>query len=481
MPEQGVVSIPLSKGLIVDPDEVDWLDALPVNLLAVPKTVLESSGYLRSWPGLSLQFTTNDIARGAVNNVPLDTIFRVQGPELVDIDGEVLANVGGTGHAAMPYSSTTQGVVSGNVLNYWDGTTLTQLQNWAEDEHGVGDPATTFDIGEVLDAVYENGRYHWIKRGSGEFGVTDLLNEQRPDYLAPFYSAESGFDENIGIAKWKKQIVVFGRFTTEFFRATGVTEPIYSPDRSLTVQAGIVGVGAKAEYYDNFAIVGGPENEPASVYLIGQGQYTELATRRVQKLIRSYTDAELALTYIEPIKFDNHDIIIIHLLRDTLVYDHAASDQQSRRWTILKSDIAGTQTYRGIYHIARNNRYTVGDRRDGSICNLTFDDASQIGQAVEYECFTPLLQMFRNQALFDFQVDSIPGYNEELYRLAFSVTFDGKSYGQEKWIDFSKPNKRRDRILSRRLGYIRDNVGFKLRWITTTPSTVSHLRVRPVI
>ena len=481
MPEQGVVSIPLSKGLIVDPDEVDWLDALPVNLLAVPKTVLESSGYLRSWPGLSLQFTTNDVARGAVNNVALNTIFRVQGAELVDVFGTVLTNVGGTGHAAMPYSSTTQGIVSANDLNYWDGTTLTQLQNWAEDEFGVGQPATTFDIGEVLDAVYENGRYHWIKRGSGEFGVTDLLNEQRPDYLAPFYSAESGFDENIGIAKWKKQIVVFGRFTTEFFRATGVTEPIYRPDNSLTVQAGIVGVGAKAEYYDNFAIVGGPENEPASVYLIGQGQYTELATRRVQKLIRSYTDEELAQTYIEPIKFDSHDIIIIHLLRDTLVYDHAASDDQNRRWTILKSDVSGTLPYRGIYHIARNNQFTAGDRRDGSVSNFDFTDARHVGELVEFECFSPMLQAFRNQSLFDFQVDSVPGYDEDAYRLAFSVTFDGKTYGQEKWIDFSKPNKRRDRILARRLGYIRDNVGFKLRWLTRKPSIVSHLRVRPVI
>ena len=481
MPEAGVISIPLSKGLIVDPVEADWLDALPVNLLAVPKAVLESPGYLRSWPGLTRLFEADDIARGAVNNVPLDTIFRVQGFELISIDGTVLANVGGTGHAAMPYSATTQGIVSGNALNYWDETTLTQLQNWAADEHGTGDPATTFDIGEVIDAVYENGRYHWIKRASGEFGVTDLLNEQRPDYLAPFYSAESGFDANMGIAKWKKLIVVFGRFTTEFFRATGVAEPIYSPERSLTVQAGIVGVGAKAEYYDNFAIVGGPENEPVSVYLIGQGQYTELATRRVQKLLRTYTDAELALTYMEPIKFDGHDIIIIHLLRHTLVYDHAASDEQNRRWTILKSDVSGNRPYRGIYHIARNNQYTVGDRRDGSVSILTFDDASQLEEAVEYECFTPLLQMFRNQSLFDFQVDSLPGYTDEAYRLAFSVTFDGKAYGQEKWIDFSKPHRRRDRILARRLGYIRDNVGFKLRWITKKPSTVSHLRARPAI
>lgn len=480
MPEPGTVSIPLSKGLFVDPLEADWLDALPVNLLAVPKDVLESPGYLRSWPGLSRLFTTNGVSRGAVNNIPRNELFRVQGTELVNSSGAVLVDVGGTGHASMPFSGTTQGIVSANNLNYWDGTTLTQLQNWAPGEFGMGEPGTNFDIGEVIDAVYENGRYHWIKRGSGEFGVTDLTNEQRPDFLAPFYSAESGFDSNVGISRWKRLIVVFGRFTTEFFRATGTPEPIYRPDRSLTVQAGIVGVGAKCDYLDNFAIVGGPENEPVSVYLIGQGTYTELATRRVQKLLRTYTDAELALTYIEPIKFDSHDMIIVHLLRDTLVYDHAASTAEYRRWTILESPVSGTVPYRGIYHINRNSLFTAGDKIDGSVSDFTFDDASQIGAAPEYECYSPFLQNFRNMSLFDLQVDNIPGYNEENYRLNFSVTYDGRSYGQEKWIDLSNVQRRRLRVLSRRLGYVRNNIGFKLRWRTTTPSTISNLRVRPV-
>lgn len=477
MPENQPTSVPIAKGLIIEPSEVDWLDALPVNLLAVPKDVLGGPGYLRSFPGLTLLFTANDIARGAANNIPRDTVFRVQGPELINEVGNVLVNVGGAGHAAMPYSALTQGIVSANALNYWDGTDLTQLQNWVADEHGPGDPATTFNIGEVIDAVYENGRYHWIRRGSGQFGVTDLTNEQRPDFLAPFYSAESGFDENVGIAKWKKQIVIFGRNTTEFFRATGVTEPIYRPDRSLTVQAGIVGVGAKAEFFDNFAIVGGPENEPVSVYLIGQGQYTELATRRVQQLLRTYTDAELALTYIEPLKFDGHDGIMIHLLRDTLFYDHAASDAQNRRWTILQTGFQ-FMPYRGIYHLNRNNQFTAGDKQNGSVSDFTMDNAGHLGEATTFECYTPLMQQFRNQSLFDLQINTVPGYNSEFYRLAFSFTYDGKAYGQEKWIDFSNPGNRRRRVLSRRLGYIKDNIGFRLRWMTQTPSVISHLRVR---
>lgn len=672
MPQQPPVPIPLSRGLIVDPIEIDWLDALPVNLVAVPRDVLGSPGYLRSWPGLTNQFNTGGAARGAVNNIPFNQLFRVQGTELIDTMGTVLVDVGGTGHAPMPFSGTTQGIVSGNALRYWDGNQLTQLQNWVANEFtrtwapefnnshieiSMWDPAgsvtlemevqldlagntqsvsllsdstemngafvqirpdgdiavrlqpsgtvfessstpiqnntrhlirieivantsltfrvdgiqqfttssgittldafdtigtretsqlsgqifnlrltdeataantrfypmlivqdtqptvltvdtspvspaaqgtlvdfpvgqewsiglftdsaaTDFDIGEVIDAVYENGRYHWVSRGSGLFGVTDLTNEQRPDFLAPFISAESGFDDNLGIAKWKKLIVVFGRFSIEFFRATGVAEPIYRPDRSLTVQAGIVGPGAKCEYLDTFAIVGGPENEAVSVYLIGQGGYTELATEAVQKVLKTYTDDELALTYMEPVKIYEQEFIIIHLLRDTLVYDHTSSTEKYRRWSILSSSVDGEASYRGIYHIARNNVFSAGDRINGTVSELDFDTASHLGQSVRYQAFTPMMQ-FRNVSLHDLQVDNIPGYNTEDYRLAFATTYDGKSYGQEKWVDFSKANNRRERVLSRKLGYVRNNIGFRLSWITPTPSTISHMRVRP--
>ena len=477
------VNLPFSKGLITDDSEVDWLDALPVNMIAVPKAVLGHPGYMRSWPGLASGISTNGPARGAVNNVNDGIVYRIQGSELVNEEGTVLADVAGLGHAAMPYSGLTQAIVSADQLRYWDGSTLTTLQNWAADEHGMGDPATTFDLGQVTDAVYINGRYNWTRRGSGIWGTTGLtaegaVFEQRPDYLAPFYSAESGFDDNIGISDWRQNIVIFGRYTTEFFTPTGLTEPIYRPNRTLTVQAGIVGVGAKCKFQDNFAVVGGPVDEPVSVYLLAQGTYVELATRRIQKILRNYTDAELLSTYIEPVKFDAHDGFIIHLPRDVLFYDVAASSELEQRWSVLRSGIGMPIPYRGIYHIHARGNWTAGDKQNGQVSNWTQTTGAHLGESVEYQLFTPMVQI-RNRPVFDLQVDNIPGYIDSgVYRLGVAATRDGKIYANDLWIDFSKPLDRRTRVLTRKLGYIRNNIGFRLRWTTTAPSSVSKLQMR---
>ena len=84
----------------------------------------------------------------------------------------------------------------------------------------------------------------------------------------------------------------------------------------------------------------------------------------------------------------------------------------------------------------------------------------------------------RNNRIFDLEVDSISGRANLAYRLAVSTTFDGLTYGNEKWIDYDTPQNYTKRVLFRRLGYMRNNIGFKLRWITDTPTAISNLRVR---
>lgn len=776
-----IINLPISKGLVTSNAEGDWIDSLPTNMLSVPKPVLDAPGYMRSWPGLVKQFDTVGTSRGAVFNAVLNTVFRVQGNQLVDLEGKALANVGGSGLARMPFSSNSQAVVSNGNLNYWRENAesrrfeLTQLKNWAEGERGstsvttttfspqfrstayvqipiftpakglrltatveltnnqnkqwvfgstgmsgifvntgrffvqatstatpidigpatvtvtdedgkktgvneldyasttlvfnpglsliggrlngttptetltgriltvtmtdagmgsnsrnyplsetsiaeepeaptrlyaldilsdpttlanverveiiggstgspaqsdtilgagqlkIGDfysvssvvasegennsgwsarngipttarrndngnifevfqatsnnqplvlftensqssmtsnrvqqishgilrgfptpvwsvqdtdtvetklPATDFDISNIIDATRNRSRYVWISRDSGRFGVTDLTNEQRPDYIAPFYSAEAEPDVNIAIDAWKGFVVIFGRFTVEYFALTGSEQTIYQPVQSLTVRAGIVGLGCKTHYLDSFAILGGPQQEPPSVFLINQGSYQEIATRRIQKILREYTNEELAESALmELVKFDAHDLLMIHLPRHTLTYDHNSSGEGTFNWSILKTDRQGNATYRGIHHIYDGDEWTVGDKRQPILTRFSFTDARHAGEIVEFILDTPMIQA-RNKRVFDLQIDSVPGRSNLARRLAHSITIDGITYGKAKWIFFDEPQNYTERVLERRIGYFRNNVGFRIRWITETPSTVSNFRVR---
>ncbi len=773
-----VVPIPFVKGLVTSNREADWLDSLPVNMLAVPKPVLEAQGYMRSWPGFDRTIDVPGSPRGAVLNEVERVNYRVNGTRLINgRTGEVLADVGGSGHASLPFSRISQAIVSNGTLNYWRDNELTQIRNWEEgerqptttptsfnytinyngtstrvdvfpwttadqfqitaevfvrdimtkqwlfavssdedaegglfienemfwiqpdkdtdavsfqavemglnsldyagsvnvvggiavfgairnddaeganayrgffdgqiysivftdfdppedpddntrtlpnnrsytatlfddevptetilidqqssgeelarellveltggtpstpaesddivdanqmtlgryyavtcevvtsgtnqsgfsDRNGIGTaarvsgsgdvnhvfiatainqtivmfshnsqatfrnvvvqevthgiisngiwqrreqedpasilPATDFNLSNIIDATRNRGRYAWIQANSNTFGVTDLQNEQRPDYIAPFYSAEAEPGINIAIDSWRDYVVVFSRDTVEYFSLTGNAEQIYQPVQSLNVRAGIIGITCKAHYIDQFVILGGPRPEPPSFFIITHGQYQEIATRRIQKILREYTEKQLQSAYLETLKFDAHDLLIAHLPRHVLVYDHNASQEIGPSWSILTTDISGDQPYRGIYHLYDGVEFSLADKRENFLSRLNFNSGAHAGERVEYRLDSQMLQA-RNHRLFDLDVDNVPGRANKAYRLAVSITYDGITWGQEEWIEFDTPQDYTERVLIRILGYSRNNIGFRLRWITDTPSAISNLRLR---
>ncbi|MRE42897.1 hypothetical protein GII65_00915, partial [Escherichia coli] len=59
-----------------------------------------------------------------------------------------------------------------------------------------------------------------------------------------------------------------------------------------------------------------------------------------------------------------------------------------------------------------------------------------------------------------------------------SATTDGINYGREQMIEQNEPFVYDKRVLWKRVGRIRKNVGFKLRVITKSPVTLSGAKIR---
>lgn len=59
-----IQQLPLMKGVGKDFRNADYIDYLPVNMLATPKEILNSSGYLRSFPGIAKRSDVNGVSRG---------------------------------------------------------------------------------------------------------------------------------------------------------------------------------------------------------------------------------------------------------------------------------------------------------------------------------------------------------------------------------------------------------------------------------
>ncbi len=265
-----IQQLPLMKGVGKDFRNADYIDYLPVNMLATPKEILNSSGYLRSFPGIAKRSDVNGVSRGVEYNMAQNAVYRVCGGKLYKGESEV-GDVAGSGRVSLAHGRTSQAVgVNGQLVEYrYDGTVKT-VSNWPTDSG-----FTQYELGSVRDITRLRGRYAWSKDGTDSWFITDLEDESHPDRYSAQYRAESQPDGIIGIGTWRDFIVCFGSSTIEYFSLTGATTvgaALYVAQPSLMVQKGIAGTYCKTQFSDSYAFISNPATGAPSVYIIGSGQ-----------------------------------------------------------------------------------------------------------------------------------------------------------------------------------------------------------------
>lgn len=588
-----IQQLPLMKGNGKNYRNADYIDYLPVNLLATPKEILGASGYLRSFPGIAKRADVAGVSRGAQYNTALNTAFRVMGDRLYQ-DFAVVGTVSGTGRVPMAHSRVSQAVIeSGLVVQHrYDGSVKT-VANWPEREviqpaenrllrswvSGSGTQGNTFtlppdadkgsvvitvipktttavtgdtmtvaqtgwgisrsqvasttkpyitslivngnqapnsnvtidytlniptgvtgtnatefearfivpeiineytqyELGRARDIVRARGRYIWSKEGTDSFFISDLQDESHPDRSSGEYRAESQPDGIIGMGVWHDLVVCFGTSTIEYFSLTGSSSPgaaLYISNPAYMVMKGIAGTHCKCAFLDGFAIISNPATGAPGVYFVESGQAKPLATASIEKILRGYTADELATGVMEAVRFDAHELLLVHLPSHVLVYDAAAS-QNGPQWCILKTGLTDS-VYRAIDFVYEGNQITCGDKFAAIKGQLQFDISSQYGERQEHLLFTPMFKA-DSARVFDFELEASTGVAQIAENLFLSATTDGINYGREQLIPWNAPFVYDRRVIWKRVGQIRKNVGFKVRIITKAPVTLSGCQVR---
>ncbi|MCX8965124.1 hypothetical protein EHW66_08900 [Erwinia psidii] len=584
------IQLPIVKGKGKNARIADYVDLLPVNMLAVPQQVLNAAGYMRSFPGQVKTADVDGVSRGAEYNTKQSQVFRVAGSKLYADGADLSVTVPGSERVSMAHSYNSQGIAADGQLLFYSYTdkTLTALDNWSstvttqegyektlsawthtasgndafyvpeesqdgkititltptksdgttgeaitvsesewgseqsQDEpdsgpwlsevlvsgsktsgsivtiswtfNGGGTDATAvsvdlaveevtldyaqYEIGTVRDICRNRSRYIWVKDGSDNFGITDLEDETHPDQYRPFYRAESMPDGIQGVASWRDMVVCFGTATTEYFSLSGsssTSDAVYISQPSLMVSIGIAGTHCKCPFGDAFAVLSHPATGAPSVYLIDSGSKTAIATPTVEKLISGYSADELAEGVLESVRFNGHELLIIHIPRHTLCFDGSASGD-SPQWCILQSGLYG-DVYRGIDLVWDGDAVTAGDKNEGITGKLDFALASQYGEVAELILYTPLAKA-DNSLLFDFEIETAAGLALYAERCFISVTTDGCNYGREQLIPSDSRYRYDRRIIWRRVGRCRKNIGFRLRFVTSTPAALAYCQLR---
>lgn len=438
--------------------ETDYRDALPVNMYPIQREILGAQGYMIQAEGLTQYATGGGADRGGIWNERLESHFRVSGGSLISVSesGAVtaLGSISGLDQAAMPYSFTTQGIVADG--RFWRYNSSIGLAE-------VTDP----DLGDPIDCVWIDGYYFFT---DGEFIYhSDIANEASIDPLK-FATAEFMPDPSLGVAKTTdNKVIVFGRYSTEYFVNVASQNFAFSRVPTRAVKAGIVGTHAKAEINDRWYILGGRKEDSPSVFMLGVGDVSKVATREVDKIIAGYTETALASSRLEARTIDGNAYLLVHLPNETLCYSETIAQKvgMTYAWAILNTgtDSLSWRGINGIYE-PRKGVWVYGDKYGNQIGFLDRNAGTQYGEIAEWELYSPLLNLEQG-SIDELSIETIPGFTSTSDAKVFiSMTYDGVTYGKE-WVQlYGSPNDYNKRFIVRRLGYVREIFGFKLRGAT---------------
>jgi hypothetical protein len=436
------MQVPLLSGVYAD-SAGDFRTRLPRNYVAVPKSLGLATGYLRPGDGIALFGTGPGVDRGGFNWNGV--CYRVMGTKLVRVDEDgaitTLGDVGGSTQVTIDQGFDRIAIWSGGHLFYWDGTALTV----------VTDP----DLGTVID-----GR--WI---AGYFASTDgtniivtELNDPTSVNPLKYGPAESDPDPILAVDELRNELYALGRYTIEVFDNVGGDNFPFSVIEGAQVARGIIGTHAYAPFAETFAFVGGARNEPPSVWLMGAGTSSKIATREVDQILQQYTETELAAIVVETRTDKGHEQLKIHLPDQCLVFDSEATKALGEPvWETLDSGLETPSTYRARNLVWCYDKWIIGDPTSSALG--TFDRAvsTHFGQTIGWDFGTTILYNDGNDAIVhELELVALPG------RVALgadptiwtSYSLDGETWSQERPISAGKQGERMKRLAWRGQGTI---------------------------
>lgn len=452
MPE---LKVNLIKGDRVS-TKTDYRDALPVNMYAVQREILGANGYMLNYPGLTQHVSGSGVDRAGNYNERFGRHFRVSGSDLIEVFNNgtvnVLGSIPGSLQASMPYSFNTQAIIAnGNMFLY--------------DPVGGFVQVTDSDLGNPIDGVWIDG-YYFLTDGEYIYH-TDISDETSIDPLK-FATAEFMPDPSLAVAKTQdNKVMVFGRYSLEYFINVATDNFAFQRVETRAQKIGIVATHAKCESGGNWFVIGGRKEEALGVYAIGIGSSDKVSSREIDKILAEYTEPQLSDMRMESRTEDGQSFVIVHLPNETLLLNVSIIKTLgiNYAWTILKTDITGDTPYRGINGVfdARIGSWIYGDKYNGNIGILDNSICTHYGEIVEWLLYSPLLKLER-ASIDEIDLETIPGHTtSQDATVATSITYDGLTYGKEWFELYGSPHDYGKRFIIRRLGYVSDMIGFKLR------------------
>lgn len=436
------MQIQIVNGIYAD-QAADFRTAYPRNMVPVPKVQGISNGYLRPADGVEQTGAAIGPDRGGINWNGV--LYRVSGTKLVRVSRagavQVLGDVGDGGHCSFDYSFDRLGIASGGRLYYWNGSTLTQ----------VTDP----DLRTVRDVCWIAG---YFLTTDGDYLVTTDLGDPASVKTLNYGSAESDPDPIMAVDELRNEAYAFGRYTIEAFQNVGGTGFPFQRIEGAQVGRGIIGTHTYCEANGTFMFMGSGRDEAPGVFVMVPGDSNKISTREIDTILLGYTEEELSQAVMERRADKNHVHVLIHLPRQTLVYDLTGTQALGEPvWFTLDSGLVGPATYRARGLVWCYDQWNVGDPTGPALGRMVSDVSTHYGQPIGWEFGTQLVYNEAGGAIVhELELICLPGrvpFGEDP-RIWTSYSTDGQTWSMERGVAAGRTGERNKRICWRTMGTI---------------------------
>lgn len=462
------MKVNITSGIYAD-NEGDFRTSYPKNYIPVPKSTNINTGYLRPGYGIVEFGSGPGTDRGGINwnNVH----YRVMGTKLIKIDSvgnnTEIADVLGSDNVRLQYSFDYLSYLSNGVLNVYDGSTVQTITN----PTGI-----TF-----IDQVWLDG--YFVLTDSQNIWTTKI-NDPLTINPTRYGSSEIDPDPIVGLDELRNELVVFNRYTIEFFENVGGVGFPFQRIEGAQITRGAVGKDAFCIFDEKLAFVGSKLNEPNAVWIAYNGASQKISTREIDKLLKGYTETQLSKVIVEPRYDENNNQLWIKLPDQTIVYDLNASKVVGAPiWFHLHSsnDPDNLSEYRAQNLVWCYDKWIVGDPTTNKYGYLVSDISSHYGNAVSWEFATKVIyNESRGAIVHETELVCLTG-NVALGvdpTISTEYSNDLVTWSQPRFIKSGKQGVRSKRLSWLMQGHMEDRRVQRFRGNSDSHLTVSRLEMR---
>lgn len=465
------MKLPLLEGAYAD-SSAAFHTSYPRNLEPTLVSSGLSEGYLTNAPGVADIGTGPGADRGAINWNGV--CYRVMASQLVSVavDGTV-TSLGDVGSDGLPVTLD----YSFDRLAIWSNGGLFYYCTPSGPNPGVTQ-VTDPDLGTVIAGMWIDS--YFMSTDGENLIVTELNDPYSVDPLK-YGSSEADPDPVVNLAKVRGEAYALNRNTIQNFQDIGGTGFPFTNNPGGLIPRGVVGTHAWAYFLETFAFVGSGRNEQLSVYLAGAGESISISTSEVDRILAGWTVAEQALIECEARIEDGEQRFYIHGPDQSLVYMRQASIMNKEPvWHILADGLLTELPYGPRHMTLCYDRWMVGDSA-GRLGLLDGSLETRFGDTVGWQFDTILIYNGGKGGIVQVaELVGLPGRAPFGISptCALSWTFDGQTWGQERFISTGAFGERRKRVQWRPKFRFQNYCGLRFRGANTAMATWAALEVQ---